>query len=98
MGGDHREKLGELTSALVKASLDLRMGRLENTASVRVHRKAVARALTAARQREIAEGLPKGSLSNVTRSAVRVGGGRSAADGKRGFLQGVVDRLSESKE
>ena len=98
MGGDHREQLAELTSALVKASLDLRMGRLENTASVRVHRKSVARALTAARQQEIAAGLPKGSLTAVPRKSVRVVGGAQADDGKGGFLKGVVDRLSESKE
>jgi large subunit ribosomal protein L29 len=66
---------------------------LENTASMRVVRKDLARILTELRARERANGSAKGSLMDRHRRSFQASGAAApAASG--GFLQGIVDKLS----
>lgn len=80
--------------ALVRARFALSMNRLDNTASVRVVRRDIARIKTEIRRREVAQGLSKDSILRSHRAEpVAVGGDEGAAKG--GFLKGVVDKLGE---
>lgn len=68
---------------------------LENTSTLRVLRRDIARLRTEARRREIAGSMAKGSLVSTharTFSAGRASAG--AAPEKGGFLSGIVDKLT----
>ena len=87
----------DVERALVTARFQLSMGALENTSQISVLRKQVARIKSEARNREIAQGLRKGSLIQGHRATYTVGAttdsGEAAAD-EGGFLQGIVDKLT----
>jgi len=88
LGAEH-----ELVSQRFKHGLN----QLENTASLGVARKAIARLRTEVRAREIAAGLGRDELFRRHRgsfSAVAVDGGAAQ---KGGFLSGVVDKLSNNE-
>lgn len=77
---------------LAVASLKLRGSTLENTASVRQMRRAVARARTIQREREREQGLAKDHLLHLHRQDFKPGeGGGEQAEG--GFLSGVSERF-----
>jgi ribosomal protein L29 len=91
--------LGQTERELVQAHLDLAIGRLENTARIRVLRKKYARISTKLRTAEIADGLPKGALTGRGRISAAAGAASEpAAEAKGGFLKGIVDRLSGGNE
>ncbi len=79
---------------LVAARFKLKMNQLENTASLRVIRRRMARLATEAGRRERASGAAKGSL--VGRHAKVGSAAASSADApaKGGFLSGIVDKLA----
>lgn len=100
MATDVSKTLGQLERELVHGSMNLAMGRLENTATLREIRRKYARALTRARQDEIAMGHPKGSAVGVIAIAPLAEGEtvEAAPESKGGFLKGVVDRISSGNE
>ena len=82
---------------MVSARFKLSMNQLENTASLRVMRREIARLQTEARRREKEQDLPKNRLMALHRASF--GGGETASTSgataeKGGFLSGVVDRLA----
>jgi ribosomal protein L29 len=97
----------QLVHALLQAERDMvdvrfrhSMGQLANTSVLRQHRRGIARMLTAARTREVDQGLSKNSLmgSHVASFVARVGapeGEASASEG--GFLSGVVDKVADTE-
>ncbi|MBA2319630.1 MAG: 50S ribosomal protein L29 [Deltaproteobacteria bacterium] len=93
--------LGQTERELVQARLDLSIGRLENTARIRVLRKKYARISTKLRQAEIADNLAKGSLATQARisaSPTEAPVETPAVEARGGFLKGIVDRLSGKSE
>lgn len=76
--------------ALFEASFRHSQGRLVNHALLGVLRKAVARGMTEAVRREVLNGLPKGSLSNLPAKA-----GAAIAGGDSGFLSQVAESFAE---
>ena len=74
------------------------MSALENTATITVVRKQIARLKTEARRREIEQGLSKDSLvhvhSKTFSKADAVGGGVTGIEDGGGFLTGIVDKLT----
>ncbi|MEN0066331.1 MAG: 50S ribosomal protein L29 [Myxococcota bacterium] len=82
---------------LVAARFKHSMNQLENTATLRVMRREIARLQTEARRREKDQGLPKNQLLSL--HAASFGGAEAAPSGeaageKGGFLSGIVDRLT----
>ena len=77
------------------------MGQLENTSSLRTHRRSIARMLTEARVREAAQGLGKNALMEMHKGTFNPEAAPAAVsppgaeDG--GFLSGVVDKLAENE-
>lgn len=68
---------------------------LENTSSLRVIRRDIARLNTEARRRELEAGLSKGALlSKHSASFTRESAAGSAPSEKGGFLSGIVDKLT----
>lgn len=68
---------------------------LENTSSLRVVRRDIARLRTEARRREIAAGLGTGALLSAHSSSFsRASSGESGPAEKGGFLSGIVDKLT----
>lgn len=68
---------------------------LENTSSLRVIRRDIARLRTEARRRELEGGLAKGELlSKFASSFTRASSGEAAPAEKGGFLSGIVDKLT----
>ena len=73
------------------------MGALENTSQVAVLRRQIARIKGEARNREIAQGLNKGTLIQSHRSSYKAGSGETGVENSAeegGFLQGIVDKLT----
>ena len=97
----------QLIHALLQAERDLvdvrfrhSMGQLENTSVLRHHRRGIARMLTAARQREMAQGLDKNSLMGAHSASfeARVGPADSAGSSSDGgVLAGVVDKVADTE-
>lgn len=81
---------------LVRARFRHSTNQLENTAELKVLRREVARLLTEARRREVAQGLGKDALLAGHRGSFRTEGEESAeaAPEKGGFLSGIVDKLT----
>ncbi len=79
---------------LLAARFQHAANQLENTVSLRVHRKEIARLQTEARRREVAGDLPKDSLIAKYRGSFSADGAPAAADEQGGFLQGIVDKLA----
>lgn len=68
---------------------------LENTSTLRVIRRDIARLHTEARRREREAGLAKGALvSKHASSFSRATGAEAAPTEKGGFLSGIVDKLT----
>lgn len=80
---------------LVAARFQHSQGTLENTAKLGVLRTEIAQLKTAARSREIAQGLRKDSLI-ATHSGNFTAGSAPAAsqEDAGGFLSGIVDKLT----
>ncbi len=90
------QTLSEKETALVRARFSHAMGRLENTASLRVIRKDIARIRTEVRRRELAQGLAKDALVAQYRTRVTgAGAGESSSAG--GFLKGLVDKVDATE-
>lgn len=97
----------QLVHALLQAERDFvdvrfrhSMGQLENTAVLRQHRRGIARMLTAARKREMDQGLDKNALMGAHSSTfVAKAGGADAGEGSGGggFLSGVVDKVADTE-
>lgn len=90
----------ELVHGVLQAERELIDGRfrhsltqLENTASLGVIRKRIARYKTELRAREMARSLSKDSLMQQFRGSFAPHAGGSAVSSKGGFLSGVVDKL-----
>lgn len=80
---------------LVATRFKLKMSQLENTASLRVLRRRIARLRTEIARRERTQGLTKGSLVARNRGGASTAGGESAsAPARTGFLAGLVDKLA----
>lgn len=78
---------------IVEARFRHAMSQLENTASLGVIRKDIARIKTEIRSREIAAGSPAGSLvSRHGKSGVQASSSGDSAP-RGGFLQGIVDKI-----
>jgi large subunit ribosomal protein L29 len=86
-------KVVELEREIVTARFAHSMGKLENTASLKVVRRAVARLQTEARRREIAAGSSKGSLLAGASAASGAGESANGASSSDGFLKGIVDKI-----
>jgi ribosomal protein L29 len=88
-------KVFEAEQELVRTRFRLSMNQLENTASVSVLRKTIARLKTEAGRRERDKGLRKDTLVNAHRASFRgTSEAAEAAPEKGGFLSGIVDKLT----
>ena len=86
--------LREQQRALVRSRFALSMNRLENTASLSVIRKGIARLQTEIRRRELAAGLPKDELLRLHAVDLRqVEASSIQGKGGSSLLSGVVDKL-----
>lgn len=86
--------LAEKQHALVTARFAHSMSRLENTSTLRVIRRDIARLKTELRKRELAAGLGRDALLAQHAVAPEVARGGSSEEGASGgFLAGVVDKL-----
>lgn len=84
----------QLERDMLTARFQLATNQLEDSSVVSKLRKGIARARTAQRAREIANGLSKDTLRNTHRGSFAPGeskGSEEAASG--GFLQGIVDKV-----
>lgn len=90
------EKLATRERDLVTARFAKSKNQLENTASVSVIRKDIARIKTEARAREAAQKLAKGSLlGKAGKDAAKPAAAPAAANAEKGgFLKGIVDKLT----
>lgn len=80
---------------LVTARFKHKTNTLENTSTLRVIRRDIARLRTEARRRELEGSMSKGSLmSTHARTFSTEGGVVAAAAEKGGFLSGIVDKLT----
>jgi large subunit ribosomal protein L29 len=82
---------------LIAARFAHAANQLENTASLRVLRKDIARLQTEARTRETAGGLNKDALIAKYRGSFSSDGAPAAAGEQGGFLQGIVDKLASAE-
>lgn len=84
---------------LVAARFAHAQSTLENTASLRVLRKDIARLATEARRREIEGGLNKDSLMSKYRSTYSADGSQADQESGSGggFLSGIVDKLTSDE-
>jgi large subunit ribosomal protein L29 len=80
---------------LVQARFQHSMGQLENTATLSRIRRDMARLRTEARRREMNAGAPKDSIIRVHRATYQAAVGDSRSEERGGFLQGIVDKLSD---
>jgi large subunit ribosomal protein L29 len=88
----------ELERSLLASTFRHRLNQLENTSVLGKARKDIARAETILRSREVAQGLPKGTLkakfaSSFVPPQPEAGGEGAGA----GFLKGILDK-GESPE
>jgi len=83
---------------LVQARFQHSMGQLENTATLSRIRRTMARLRTEARRREIAAGAAKDSvLREHSRSFEGTQPATSRTEERGGFLQGIVDKLTDKQ-
>lgn len=88
----HREL--QLERELIAAGFRHRTGQLEDTESLGRTRREIARARTAQRQRELAQGLAKDALRRQYRPTFDPQAAEAAAGGASGgFVKGIVDKL-----
>lgn len=76
---------------LVAARMRLALNKLDNTGTLKVLRKDIARGMTELRRREADQGLAKGTLLQAHRATFRKGAAAPARSGT--FLEGLVDNL-----
>ena len=86
-------KVVALEREIVTARFAHSMGKLKNTASLKVARRAIARLQTEARRREIAAGSAKGSLLAGASAASGASEKSNEASSSDGFLKGIVDKI-----
>ena len=86
-------KVVALEREIVTSRFAHSMGKLENTASLKVARRTVARLQHEARRREIASGASKGSLLAGASAATGAGDKANDAASSDGFLKGIVDKI-----
>ena len=88
----------QLERELVGARFKHSMNQLENTATLRVIRRNIARLRTEARRREQDAGLGKDSLVHRYRTTFQAGEVVEGADAEKGgLLSGIVDKLTGSE-
>ena len=91
-------ELGRLERELVTQGFQLKTQRLQNTAGLGLIRKQMARLHTEARRREISQGLAKGAVGHIRRSAAPLVSAAAPAPAERGgFLAGIVDKLTNKE-
>ena len=78
---------------LLASSFRLKTGQLENTASLSVLRKQIARLRTAQRQRELEAGLAVDTLRNRYRGSFQAAAAQAAGGTAGGFVKGFVDKV-----
>ncbi len=88
----------ELERELIAARIRLATNQLEDTSTLKKLRRDIARLQTAARTREVDQGLNKNALRNKHRGSFSADGTAKSGDdgGGRGFLKGIVDKISGS--
>lgn len=82
---------------LLVARFKRHQGQLENTATLKVIRRRIARLKTEQRAREAAGSMPKGALERahiVEARAARPAAVSDSAGAGGGFLKGIVDKLT----
>jgi large subunit ribosomal protein L29 len=79
---------------LVNAKFQNKLGQLENTASMKVVRRGIARMRTLVRERERSQELKLDSLIHEHRQSYKYDATASAGGDEGGFLSGIVDKLS----
>lgn len=79
---------------LVRARFQKGAGKLENTASIGVLRRGIARARTELRKRELAQGLAKDSLLAQHPVDQRSLGGSTGSTSGGSFLSGFAGKIS----
>ncbi len=94
----HREL--DLERQLLELSFRKRMGQLEDSSKLAKVRKDIARARTAERHREVAQGLNKDALRGLHLSTWRrasetqdESSEQAPAAGRRGFVRGLLDKI-----
>ncbi len=84
-----------LERELIAARIRLATNQLEDTSTLKKLRKDIARLQTAARVRETEQGLTKNTLRNKHRGSFSPDGtAKGGEDGGKGFLKGIVDKIS----
>jgi large subunit ribosomal protein L29 len=89
-------KLSESERAFVAARFKHSMNQLENTASLGIMRRDIARIKTEIGRREVSTGSPRGSLVGAHKSAAKRPV-EEQAPVKGGFLSGIVDKLTQAE-
>jgi large subunit ribosomal protein L29 len=89
----------EAERELLVARFKRHQGQLENTATLKVIRRRIARLKTEQRAREVAGSMPKGALERAhiveARASRPASAPESAGSGAGGgFLKGIVDKLT----
>ncbi len=82
---------------LIAGRIRLATNQLEDTSTLKKLRRDIARLQTAARQRELEQGLNRNALKNRYRGSFKADG--TAQDGDEdggGFLKGIVDKISSN--
>jgi large subunit ribosomal protein L29 len=81
---------------LIAARIRLATSQLEDTSTLKKLRRDIARLQTATRHREVEQGLTKNALKDRHRGTFASDGSSADGDegGGRGFLKGIVDRIS----
>jgi large subunit ribosomal protein L29 len=90
-------RIFDVERELVSIRFQLSMGALENTSQISILRKQIARIKGEARNREIAQGLRKGTLVQGHRASYAgevVSAETDSSADEGGFLQGIVDKLT----
>lgn len=83
---------------LVTARFDHSQNQLENTSTLRVIRKDIARLRTEVRTREIAQNVGKDALLSKHRGSFGAAPApQSGGVDRGGFLKGIVDRIATSE-
>lgn len=79
---------------LVSARFRHSMTQLENTSTLRVLRRDIARMKFEMGNRELSQGLAKNTLIDRSRASFRASEDAAPVASKGGFLSGVVDKLA----
>ena len=89
----------QLQRDLVRKNFAHATNQLDDTASVRKVRRAIARARTEQRSREVAGGLGKDSLRSQHRSTFKADAAGAASGGDNGgFLSGIADKFGLAQD